>query len=168
MVVEEETMMYRNVVWHSYEFHYSNFEHVVDDFNEKLIAANLTVNGPLFYSLKNVPLDERMDIDLYVPVEQSYVPRDKNLYFQTYFFIDQMLMTRVKGNFAVNTERTYEKLFSYALQHNLQIVSPIFHILRGDDELQWVEIKVKVDDDNDELSDREMEQLTRYVTSLID
>lgn len=68
MVIEEETIMYRNVVWHSYEFHYSDFEKVLHDFNAKLTAANLSINGPLIYALKNVPLDERMDIDVLMPV----------------------------------------------------------------------------------------------------
>src|SRR5699024_6115379 len=122
MVIEEETIMYRNVVWHSYEFHYTAFENVIEDFNEKLKAAKLSINGPLFYSLNNVPLDENMDIDLFMPVEQSYVPRETNLLFQTYFYIDEMLMTRVKGNFEVNTELGYEKLFTHALQHDLQVV----------------------------------------------
>lgn len=51
MVIEEETIMYRNVVWHSYEFHYSDFEKVLNDFNAKLTAANLSINGPLIYAL---------------------------------------------------------------------------------------------------------------------
>lgn len=168
MVIEEEMIMYRNVVWHSYEFHYSDFEKVLHDFNAKLTAANLSINGPLIYALKNVPLDERMDIDVLMPVEQSYVPRETNLLFQTYYYVDQMLMTRVKGNFETNTELGYERLFTYAMQHDLQIVSPVYHILRGDDDFQWVELKVKVDSNAEELPDREMDQLTRYVESLVD
>ena len=39
-----------------------------------------------------------------MPVERSYVPKNMNLHFQCYFHINQMLMTRVKGNFEVNTE----------------------------------------------------------------
>ncbi|MBO1002417.1 DUF5085 family protein [Pseudogracilibacillus auburnensis] len=169
MVIEEETMMYRNVVWHSYELHYQDFDKALADFNEKLVAANLSINGPLFYSLHNVPLDEMVDITIYIPVEQSYVSRETNLFFQTYFYIDQMLMTRVKGNFEVSTELSYEKLFTYALENNLQISSPMYHILNGDDEVQWVDLKIKVfSEDDGELTEKEFQQLNRYMSKLIE
>lgn len=150
MVVEYETIMYKNVVWHTYEIHYSQFQRALEDFNDKLVRANLTVTGPLFYALNNIPLDEIMWIDIYMPVEQSYVPKDMDLHFQSYFYIDQMLMTRVKGNFEVNTEFAYQKLLQYAIDNEYKVVSPIFHVMRGDDEMQWVELKAKVFSENDD------------------
>ncbi|WP_018662586.1 DUF5085 family protein [Heyndrickxia acidiproducens] len=144
MVVEYETIAYRNVVWHTYDIHVSQFEMALEDFNEKLTAAHLTVKGPLFYVLYNIPFDERMLIDIYMPVEQSNIPKDSDLTFQSYFYIDQMLMTRVKGQFASDTEKAYDELFRHVIENDEKISSPIFHILRGDEEIQWVEIKIKV------------------------
>ncbi|RIJ63198.1 DUF5085 family protein [Rummeliibacillus sp. POC4] len=144
MVVDFETMMYKNVVWHTYEIHFSQFELVMEDFNEKLVKANLTIAGPLFYALHNIPFDEKMLIDIYIPVEQTHIPKDSDLFFQSYFYIDEMLMTRVRDNFEVKTEKAYDELFQYAIRNDYQINSPIFHILRGDDEGEWVELKVRV------------------------
>lgn len=93
MVIAEESLMYRNVVWHSYKLHYADFERALDDFNQKLVNANLTVNGPIFYALHNVPLDEVMEIDIYVPVEQTYVSWEKGLLFQTYLYIEERLIS---------------------------------------------------------------------------
>lgn len=166
MVIEGENIMFRNVVWHSYEIHYSDFENALDDFNHKLVQAGLTINGPLFYALHNAPLEEIMNIDFYMSVEQAYVGRDTRLLFQSYFYIDDMLMTRVKGNFEVNTEHAYEKIFNYAITNNLQITSPMYHIFRGDDELQWVELKIKVFSEADELSEREVGLLEKYTHRL--
>lgn len=143
MVIEDETLMYRNVVWHTYEIHYSDFDKVIDDFDNKLVAAGLTINGPLFYALHNPPLEEVMLIDMFIPVEQNDVSPQTNLRFQSYYFIDQMLMTRVTGDVEKETEASYEKLFRFIIQNDMQIVSPIYHIFRGDDELQWVDLKVK-------------------------
>lgn len=144
MIIEYETMMYKNVVWHTYEIHYSQLQRALDDFGEKLLQAKLTITGPLFYALNNIPLDEIMLIDIYMPVEQSYVSKDVDLHFQSYFYIDQMLMTRVKSDFEVNTEFAYQELLQYAIDKEYQVISPIFHIMRGDDEMQWVELKAKV------------------------
>lgn len=148
MVVDFETMMYKNVVWHTYEIHFSQFELAMEDFNAKLVKAKLTVAGPLFYALHNIPFDEKMLIDIYIPVEQSDIPKDSDLFFQSYFYIDEMLMTRVRDNFEVKTEKAYDELFQYAIQNDYQINSPIFHILRGDDEGEWVELKVRVYKEN--------------------
>ena len=148
MVVDFETMMYKNVVWHTYEIHFSQFELAMEDFNVKLVKANLTVAGPLFYALHNIPFDEKMLIDIYIPVEQSDIPKDSDLFFQSYFYIDEMLMTRVRDNFKVKTEKAYDELFQYAIRNDYQINSPIFHILRGDDEGEWVELKVRVYKEN--------------------
>lgn len=154
--------MYRNVVWHSYKLHYADFKRALEDFNQKLVNANLTVNGPIFYALHNVPLDEMMEIDLYVPVEQTYVSREKGLLFQTYLYVDGMLMTRVKGNYEENTEVAYAEIFHFVEDNDLQIASPIFHILRGDDEVQWIELKVKVLDPNENESQRQDSLLDKY------
>jgi hypothetical protein len=78
-----------------------------------------------------------------MPVEQSYVPEDMDLHFQSYFYINQMLMTRVKGNFEINTEFAYQKLLQYVIDSEYKIVSPIFHVMRGNDEMQWVVLKSK-------------------------
>lgn len=158
MVVEYETIEYRNVVMSTYDIHVSQFEMALEDFNEKLTDAHLTVKGPLFYALYNIPFDERMLIDIYMPVEQSNVPKDTDLTFQSYFYIDQMLMTRVKGQFEANTEKAYDELFRHVMENGYKISSPIFHILRGDDEMQWVEIKIKVFEDDDEADDLKQER----------
>ncbi len=144
MIVENETIMYKNVVWHSYEIHNSQFEKAVKDFNEKLVEANLTIVGPLFYGLKNIPDEEILAVDIYMPVEQSYIAEGGDLNFQSYFYIDDMIMTRVKGDVEVNTESVFDEFLRYAIDKDYAIVSPIFHIIRGDDETQWVELKAKV------------------------
>lgn len=160
MIVDYDELMYKNVVWHSYEIYYKDFEKALEDFNKKLVEAELTVKGPLFYSLNNIPLDEIMQVDIYMPVEQAYVPKDVDLNFQSYLYIDQMIMTRVKGDFETNTEFAYDKLLKHAMEYEFKIVSPIYHIMRGDDEMQWIELKAKVYSEMDFYDD--LEEETEY------
>lgn len=168
MVIEEESIMYRNVVWHSYECHYSDFENVITDFSKKVTAATLTINGPLFYALKNVPLDEMLDIDIFIPVEQSNVPKESDLRFQTYYYIDHMLMTRVIDRVEEKTEEAYEKLFHYAIEHGLEVVSPIFHEFKGDDEFHWVEIKAKVEPIDSNVYENDEDKYLRFINQFIE
>ena len=161
MVIEYETIMHKNVVWHTYEIHYSQLNQALEDFNEKLVGAGLTVKGPLFYALYNIPLDERILIDIYMPVEQSYVSADKtDLMFQSYFYMDDMLMTRVINNFEMKTEHALAGLLQYAVLEGYEIISPIFHIFRGDESSNWVELKAKVyrgEKSNSTLDDSELD-----------
>lgn len=157
MIVDYEELMYKNVVWHTYEIYYKDFEKALEDFNQKLISANLTVNGPLFYSLNNIPHDEIMQVDMYMPVEQSFVGKESDLHFQSYFYIDQMIMTRITGDFETNTEFAYDELLKYCLEHEYIIVSPMYHVIRGDDEIQWIELKAKIYSEEDFYEDLEEE-----------
>lgn len=54
MVITDEKLMYRNVAWDSYAVHYTEFDKAIEEFNHQLVAAELTINGPLFYALHNV------------------------------------------------------------------------------------------------------------------
>jgi|SRR5699024_8934568 len=167
MVIEEEMIMYRNVVWHSYECHYSDFENVLSDFSDKVTNATLTINGPLFYALKNVPLDKMMEVDIFIPVEQSYVLNDMPLRMQTYYYVDNMLMTRVIDNVEEKTEKAYAKLLNYATEHGLEVVSPIFHEFKGDEEFHWVEIKVKVEPYDGDVYERDEDQYLQFFNQFI-
>ena len=149
MVIENEKVMYKNVVSHTYYIHYQQFELALDDFNEKLTKAKCTVKGPLFYGLHNMPTDEKMLVELFMPIEQSYIEDPGELVFQSYFHLDNMLMTRVKGKFEINTEFSYEDILMHAVEQNYLLTSPMYHIFKGDEDLHWVELKMKVKPDGE-------------------
>ena len=157
MIVDYDELMYKNVVWHSYEIYYKDFEKALEDFNDKLVNAELTVNGPLFYGLNNIPHDEIMQVDIYMPVEQSFVAKDADLNFQSYFYIDNMIMTRITSDFETNIELAYDELLKYTKENDYNIISPMYHVVKEDDELQWVELKAKIYSEADFEEDLEEE-----------
>ena len=52
-------------------------EKVIEDLLTEIAQANLTVKGPMFYALKNVPSDGDMFIELFMPVYESSILNQK-------------------------------------------------------------------------------------------
>ncbi|WP_242241685.1 DUF5085 family protein [Bacillus cereus group sp. BfR-BA-01309] len=145
MIVEEQSIAYTNVVSREYFFHYTDMEKVIEDLLTEIAQANLTAKGPMFYALKNVPSDGDMFIELFMPVYESSIPKSETMKFRSYYYVDNMLMKRYAGDFETLTEYAYAEILQYMEDNELDMISPIYHIFSGDEELQYVEIKIAVD-----------------------
>ncbi len=144
MIGENQSIAYSNVVSKEYYFHYSEMERVIEDLLSEIAEANLTIKGPLFYALKNIPKDENMYIELFMPVQEDKIPSSKSLRFRSYYYVDEMLMKRFTGNYEALTEFVYAELFQYMVDNNLNLASPIYHIFGGDESIQYVDVKISV------------------------
>ncbi|MCQ6265140.1 DUF5085 family protein [Fictibacillus sp. WQ 8-8] len=144
MIGEDQSIAYSNVVSKEYYFHYSEMERVIEDLLSEIAEVNLTIKGPLFYALKNIPKDENMYIELFMPVQEDKIPSSKSLRFRSYYYVDEMLMKRFTGNYETLTEFVYAELFQYMVDNNLNLASPIYHIFGGDESIQYVDVKISV------------------------
>ncbi|WP_062239459.1 DUF5085 family protein [Fictibacillus sp. FJAT-27399] len=144
MIAEDQSIAYTNVVSKEYYFHYSDMENAIEDFIAEIENANLTIKGPLFYALKNIPTDENMYIEMFMPVRESKIPSSDSIMFRSYYYVDDMLMKRFTGNYEKLTEYVYAEMLQYMDEHNLNLASPIYHIFNGDESLQYVDIKISV------------------------
>ena len=86
-----------------------------------------------------------MFIELFMPVYESSIPKSETMKFRSYYYVDNMLMKRYAGDFETLTEYAYAEILQYMEDNELDMVSPIYHIFSGDEELQYVEIKIAVD-----------------------
>ncbi|ENQ3107186.1 protein of unknown function [Bacillus sp. 491mf] len=145
MMIEEQSIAYTNVVSREYFFHYTDMEKAIEDLLKEIAQANLTIKGPMFYALKNVPSDGDMFIELFMPVHESSIPKSETMKFQSYYYVDNMLMKRYAGDFEKLTEYAYAEMFQYMEDNQLDMVSPIYHIFSGDESLQYVDLKIAVD-----------------------
>ncbi|MBL3199519.1 DUF5085 family protein, partial [Klebsiella pneumoniae] len=59
--------------------------------------------------------------------------------------VDDMLVKRLTGDYETLTEYAYAEMLQYMEDNELDMISPIYHIFSGDEELQYVEIKIAVD-----------------------
>ncbi|MDN4074101.1 DUF5085 family protein [Fictibacillus terranigra] len=144
MIAEDQSITYSNVVSKEYFFHYSEMEDVIKDLLSEIAKVHLTIKGPMFYALKNIPTDENMYIELFMPVHEDKIPSSESLTFRSYYYVDEMLMKRFTGNYETLTEFVYAELFQYMVDNKLNLASPIYHIFGGDESIQYVDVKISV------------------------
>lgn len=140
-----DSIRYQNVVAKNYYFHYSNMTEVVKDFYSMLKQNHLHPKGSLFYAMHNVPLDENMEITFFMPIREYEIPDIKNVTFYSYYDIEGMMSTVVYDDPMTHMEEGYGRLVYYMQEHNLKQVTPIYHVIKGDKEFSYVEIKIGYD-----------------------
>lgn len=144
MIVENDSIELKNVVSRKYGLHYSQFPEVMKDFYQLLHDKKLTPTGTLFYSLSNIPIDEQMAVEVFATVKESYVPQDTDLFFRSYFTVTDMIMTYYFGNVEKLTELAYAELIRFVEENDFELASPFFHFFKGDQNFQYIELKVGV------------------------
>lgn len=114
------------------QFHYSESAERFDRFASRITAKGYDPNGPFFYSLNNVPLDEMVDIEMFLPIRQSTFAGERDLLFRSYFQLAPLLRGIVRPDFESQTERVYAQLLSALEVKELEINSPFFHLVGQD------------------------------------
>ena len=133
-----------NVVSKKYKFHIKDMEKILFSFLKEIDNNNLIPQGLCFYTINNIPLDEIIEGEFFISVKNELVDELNGLEFQTYFSIENMISTCIYGDFESNTEKAYYVLLKYIEENNLTQITPIFNVMAGDRELQYVYIKVGV------------------------
>ncbi|WP_186580196.1 DUF5085 family protein [Aquibacillus kalidii] len=141
MINPNESIRFTNVVARKYEFHYKDFEIAMKDFTEQ-VARNHTIKGPFFYSVNNVPKDEIMLTEFFMPIKEHQVNNLEAVEFHSYFSVEGMISIPLHSDFENNTETAYALLLDYMEKNNYEQVTPFFHIISGDRNFPYVFIKV--------------------------
>ncbi|NLM35634.1 MAG: DUF5085 family protein [Clostridiales bacterium] len=144
MINNQDSIRYRNVLSRKYRFHYSDMNKAIEDFMEKLSELKATGKGPFFYSLNNVPMDEIMNVEFFMPVREDYVDTKDIMEFHSYFSIENMISHSIYDKVEQNTELVYRLLLDYIEENELQQVTPIFHVMSGDRSFPYIFIKIGV------------------------
>lgn len=118
----------QNVVSSRAKFHYSELAAHFDRFAARIAAKGYDAKGPLFYSLNNVPMDEMVDIEVFLPIRQAAFTAEEGLRFDSYFEVFPLLRGVVTGEFESQTERVYAELLATLEANNLEINSPFFQV----------------------------------------
>ena len=139
-VVKVEKIAFQNVVRKKVSFHYNEMDKNLENFISGIIESGYQVKGPFFYSLYNVPLNEIVDLELFVPIWNDYFQLE-GYEFSTYFEVDNLLKTVIQGNFTELTEVGFAKLILTLEENDLDIATPFYHII-SQGELQYIELFV--------------------------
>ena len=139
MIRINESIRYQNVVTKKAYFHYNRMKEEIDAFLSMIKQNDVRMMGPLTYALYNVPADENMLVEFIMPVDSDDV-QVEGLIFHTYYSVENMVSTYVYGNYEVQMEYAYASLFEFVRKNQLEIITPIFHIL--DNDRKYIEVKI--------------------------
>lgn len=139
-VVKTGKIAFQNVVRKRMSFHYSEMEKHLSQFTSMLIELGYQPKGPFFYSLNNVPLNEIIDIEMFMPVTNN-VFQLEGYEYSTYFEVRNLLKIVVTGDLDTTTEIGYAKLLLSLEENNLDIATPFYHMVPQDG-LRYLEIFV--------------------------
>ena len=127
-----ERLSFQNVVSHRTKCHYTEMAAQFDEFVSQVKATGSEPVGPLFYSLNNVPMDEMVDIETFLPIRQGTFPRHEDFLFHSYVDVSPLLRGIVKGKFEEQTEAVYTQLLATLEANDLEINSPFYHVFQKD------------------------------------
>ena len=116
----------------------------LEEFLKDVVQQHATIKGPLFYSILNVPMDERVHAEFFMPVEEDSLFLKEGMYFHSYFSVEDMISVCVFSDFEPNTQAAYKLLLDYIENNEWQQTTPIFHVLSGDQTLPYLWVKIGV------------------------
>jgi effector-binding domain-containing protein len=144
MINPHDHIRYSNVVSMKYHFHYNDMQDVIKDFIMTLTKQNVTLKGPLFYSINNVPLDEKINGEFFMPIQEESLELLEDICFHSYYSIEDMVSLTLHNNIEQETQIAYKLLLEHIEANNLQQATPIFHIVSGDHDFQYMMVKVGI------------------------
>ncbi|MFD0589257.1 DUF5085 family protein [Paenibacillus sp. GCM10027627] len=133
-----------NVISREYSFHYEELQLHLTQFLEEVNKMRVSVKGPFFYSLNNVPLDEVVKVEFFISIEEDLPKETEGFKFRSYFGIESMISLCLYSNFEMNTEEAYARLLYHIRANGMEQTTPIFHVMSGDHEFPYTYIKIGV------------------------
>ncbi|RIM67533.1 DUF5085 family protein, partial [Staphylococcus arlettae] len=138
-------MMFRNVVYKEYlDFNIYELDSCVKNFYKLISKEKLVKSGPLIMVYTQVMKENRVNIELMLPVDKPLIHR-KNLSFRSYLYIEEMLHGRISGeDYESEEKNVLTEIETFSKISKLKRISPYYHIINEVDGLNWIDIKVKV------------------------
>lgn len=142
MINPSDSIEYTNVISRKYSTKFGYIDALIKEFLDDIGKLNVSVRGPLFYSIINFDKNETMEIEIFMPVKEDYVNVMDDMYFHSYYSVEDMVSCSIYSDFENTTKEAYKMIADYISKNNLKQVTPIYHIVSGDRTLQYVIVKV--------------------------
>lgn len=131
MIKIDESIRFQNVLSYHTSFHYRDMQKELERFYTLIDELKLKKEGPLFYALYNVPKDEIMDVDFFMPIREM-VTETGELMFHSYYSVENMMATYVFGDYENQMEGAYASLLAFLEQSKLETTTPFYHLIDKD------------------------------------
>lgn len=131
MIVSNQRISYKNVVSKFYAGLAEDMNEAFLDFQKLVKKRNWSPTAPMFFSILSDVTQNEMLIQIHLPIEETLMEKDKgndNIQFRSYFYLSNLIMTKVTENLEINTLNAYGDLLNYIAENNLEIEKPFFNI----------------------------------------
>lgn len=141
MIFLKDNIRYENVLSKNYEFYYKDMSANLEAFLGEIKTMGVHPKGPVFYALNNVPKDERMKVEFFLPVREE-IDAGEGMKFHSYYSVENMMSMRILGDFERKTEETYSAMLQFMQQADLIQITPPYHIIDRVGNQNFVTIKI--------------------------
>jgi effector-binding domain-containing protein len=144
IVNPHDELLAGNVLSRKRTFHYDEWETHLSQFLQDVADMGITVRGPVFYSVNNIPVNEIVNAEFFISIEEDLVSADTDMIFRSYFGIEEMVSICLYDDPENRTEEAYARLLYHIQNNHLQQITPIFHVISGDEDFPYTMIKIGV------------------------
>lgn len=141
MIFLKDNIRYQRVISKNDTFYYKEMDQHLALFLNEIKTLGAHPKGPLFYTVNNVPTDERLKVTFFLPVKEE-VRTAGELKFHSYYSVEQMMSIRILNDFEANTQAAYSAMFQLMQVSNMQQMTPPYHIIDHVGGQQFVTIKI--------------------------
>lgn len=141
MICLKDSIRYERVISANYQFYYKELGTYLERFLAELREKGAHPNGPFFYALNNVPKEERMKVEFFLPVREE-TKTGAGMKFHSYYAVEQMMSVRIRNEFEEKTQEAYSAMMHYMEAAKLIQVTPFFHIVDRVGTQTFVTVKV--------------------------
>lgn len=148
MIVSNQRLSYTNVVSKLYAGHSEDINEAFLDFQQLVKKRGWHATSPMFFSILSDVTQNEMLIQIHLPIEECILEADKkddDLQFRSFFYLPNLIMTKVTENIEINTLNAYGELLNYIAENNLEIDKPFFNIPKELNGVSYVEIYLGID-----------------------
>ncbi|MDT9507882.1 DUF5085 family protein, partial [Streptococcus mutans] len=85
--------------------------------------------GPMVYSLNNVPYDKMLDVEFFLPLEETYLEAEGTV-FSSYFELNNVIMISLDHDYEELTKEAYVRLLWTLEQNGQDQNTPFYHVLQ--------------------------------------
>ncbi|MEW4306159.1 DUF5085 family protein [Rossellomorea marisflavi] len=133
MLFTDHTLTYMNVASKLYRFAPEELEMAFEDFAGILENNGYNPTGDLFFCIISNPLeDEIMTAEIFLPIEEDRIdlPESENVHFRSYFYLKDMVMSRVMENFDEFSQYTFWEIVECIERSNQTQSTPMFVVYK--------------------------------------
>lgn len=128
-VTNEAVFEARNVIRKRRTFHISQMKKELDAFMTAVEETGGHPAGPMVYSLNNVPYDKMLDVEFFLPLEETYLEAEGTV-FSSYFELNNVIMISLDHDYEELTKEAYARLLWTLEQNGQDQNTPFYHVLQ--------------------------------------